>query len=112
MNPLKQDPTRTTGLRNAFMADYFNRLHALKGAIIKLIVTDDAFGLKPRKEQKPGAVFNKQFAFQTDPEKLASFESWLDDQVNAGVLEVRATARGGITSISIVLTRRAWYGRT
>ena len=94
MNPLKQDPTRTTGLRNAFMTDYFKRLHALKGAIIKLIVTDDAFGLKDRKEQKPGAVFNKQFAFKTDPEKVAAFEGWLDDQVNAGLLEVKGDGEG------------------
>jgi len=46
VSPLRMDPTRTTVLRRAFMAEVRLRLRALRGAINKLIVDEDAFGVR------------------------------------------------------------------
>ena len=45
-NPLKADPSRTATLRRIFERDMRKRFRILKGRIIKLLVDDDAFGLK------------------------------------------------------------------
>jgi SPP1 gp7 family putative phage head morphogenesis protein len=45
-NPLRADPTRTAGLRRRFLADLNKRFLILKKRLWKLIVTDDAFGLR------------------------------------------------------------------
>lgn len=47
-NPLKADPTRTATLRRRFVSDMRVRFRILKGLIIDLVITDDAFGLKRR----------------------------------------------------------------
>lgn len=46
VNPLRVDPTRTTMLRKAFMADMARRFRALRGAVWELVYTEDAFGLR------------------------------------------------------------------
>lgn len=55
------DPTRTLSLRQAFVKQLRGRFKVLKGRLYKLVVIDDAFGLK---EQKP-LSFNATF----DPAK-------------------------------------------
>ncbi len=45
-NPLKYDPTRTGGLRRAFMASIRRRFALLKGRLYQLVVVQDSFGLK------------------------------------------------------------------
>jgi SPP1 gp7 family putative phage head morphogenesis protein len=58
-NPLKADPTRTATLRRLFQTAMRNRFFRLKGKILRLIVEEDAFGLKTRRTQTLGA-FNEQ----------------------------------------------------
>jgi SPP1 gp7 family putative phage head morphogenesis protein len=60
-NPLKYDPTRTLTLRRSFCAQLRRQFAILKGRIVKLIVDEDAFGLK---EAKP-LSFN---SLEPDPE--------------------------------------------
>jgi SPP1 gp7 family putative phage head morphogenesis protein len=45
-NPLKYDPTRTLTLRRSFCAQLRRQFAILKGRIVKLIVEEDALGLK------------------------------------------------------------------
>ena len=46
-NPLKQDPTRTAGIRRPFTAALRKRFALLKGRVAALIVGEDAMGLRP-----------------------------------------------------------------
>ena len=45
-NPLKADPTRSATLRRIFETDLTRRFFALKSKILRLIVDEDAFGLR------------------------------------------------------------------
>ncbi len=81
----KLDPSRTTTLRQKFMADIRVRAKKLKGAVRKFLVGDDAFGLKPI---KLGLNIAREFQFKTDPEKLSIFQEWFQGQVDQGILEV------------------------
>ncbi len=51
-NPLKADPTRSITLRRIFVADFWNRFQALKGKILRLIVDEDAFGIKQTRNEE------------------------------------------------------------
>lgn len=81
------DPTRTGLLQRQFLREINKRFAWLYLEIRKLLVDEDAFGLKERTPlvlmQMPG-----EFAFQTSPQKLKTFQRWLKQQVDAGVLEV------------------------
>jgi SPP1 gp7 family putative phage head morphogenesis protein len=92
------DPTKTTGLRNAFVRQMDIRFNNLKYTISKAIVDQDCFGLV----QSTGKLFtnvasradafdslpgHKAFAFSRDPEKMDSFMSWLNSQEKAGILK-------------------------
>lgn len=83
-NPLVFDPSRTTALRRSFRADMQRRMSALKSAIHKLIVTEDAFG---HRERTPFTI-NTRFKFLTDDEKLKAFNRWFENEVKNGVLQV------------------------
>ena len=98
-NQLKFDPTRTTLLRRKFIADMNRRFGLISKAIYKLIVTDDVFGLVESKDikelRKSGLNILEepttnagQFAFMANPQKLQAYQSWLQTQVNAGILTV------------------------
>jgi len=50
-NPLKADPTRSKTLRDKFTREITKRFQELKGKILKLIVRDDAFGLKTTRNE-------------------------------------------------------------
>lgn len=56
-NPLKLDPTRTLTLRRSFTKVIRKKFARLKGLIVKLVVDEDAFGLKG-KPHTVGAVVN------------------------------------------------------
>lgn len=85
--PKVLDPSRTTTLRQQYMAEIRNRTKALKGAINKWLVEEDNLGLKPR---SPSNIFksNKVFEFSTDPDKLDGFKKWFQGQVDEGILGV------------------------
>jgi len=88
-NPLKSDPTRTTTLRRRFLGGMRKRFRALKGAINKLIVKDDVFGL----DAKGPLTFNvepKAWAFATDEQKVKNFDNWLQQEIDSGILETDA----------------------
>lgn len=78
------DPSRTTVFRRKFVADVNKRFRWLKGEIIRLIVTEDSFGLKERKPLQ----LNEDFVFETDDRKLAAFQKWLKQKTDVGILEV------------------------
>lgn len=85
-NPLKADPTRTTGLRKQFVREMVKRFNFLKRDIQKLIAEEDAFNLNPN---IPLTIMaKKQFAFQTSENKLSSFNTWFKYRVDEKVLTV------------------------
>lgn len=71
-------------LRRQFMAEMNRRFRKLRGDIRRLIVEEDAFGLRPR--PNPFA-FNQRWAFQTDDVKLDSFKVWFQTRIDADILE-------------------------
>jgi len=79
-----KDPSRTTTLRLKFMADMNKRFRRLKGDIIRLVVDEDAFGLRP----DVPLVLNTRWKFKTNAEKVALFRVWLKERTDAGILEV------------------------
>ena len=93
----RQDPTRTLTLRNRFAGDASRRLMDLQRQIRIAVVNLDVFGLK----DSPlfvlgGSTLNvnidpKAFAFDTNPNKIRKFMTWLRVQENKGILE---TVRG------------------
>ena len=91
-NPLLLDPTRTTAIRRAFMADMKRRFLALRKAVTALIVEEDAFGIKkvpnPFGFLRNAVVSNTRWQFLTNPAKLRAFQTWFKDQVDKGVLEI------------------------
>jgi SPP1 gp7 family putative phage head morphogenesis protein len=67
------------------VSDMQKRLRWLRGQILKVVVKEDGFNLKP------GLTTNKRFDFPTDSAKLVAFNDWLNDQVNAGILTTDIT---------------------
>ena len=65
------------------------RFKKVKKDIWNLVVTIDAFGMK--EEVTPIVSLNQRFAFQTDANKIASFQVWLATQVDQGILFVEDT---------------------
>lgn len=87
VNVRTYDPTRTTGLRNAFVADLNKRFNELKRVIRIAIVDQDVFGLQPQTfALTPPA--QKAFAFGRSKDKVEAFMRWLQSQVDKGILEV------------------------
>lgn len=90
-NADRMDPTRTTMLRRAFMAETKSRFASFRKAVVQLVLTDDAFGLGTR---SPFSVNQRlvtnagQYAFLTSDKKLDAFNEWMDAQLNAKVLSI------------------------
>lgn len=73
-NPLRVDPSRTISLLRPLASRLKARFARLKLKLWHLLVTEDAFVLKPRVNPLTG---NARFDFPTDPEKIAAFKEWL-----------------------------------
>jgi len=56
MNSMRMDPTRTTMLRRGLMGEMRKRFRALRAAITRLIVDEDAFGLRADRQAGSNAV--------------------------------------------------------
>ena len=82
------DPTRTIGLRNAFVKDLNRRFKELKQLIRIAIVDNDCFGLNPTYYQMTPPA-DRQFAFSRSGDKVSGFMNWLQGQVDKGILEVK-----------------------
>jgi SPP1 gp7 family putative phage head morphogenesis protein len=82
------DPTRTTGIRAAFVRDAQKRFRKVKKNIRVSILDNDALALeerKPLKIQEP--LPEKAFQFKTDPQKAEAFMEWLRTELDAEILE-------------------------
>lgn len=91
--PLKRDPTRTTPLQRKYLKAIVKMFNGVAKAARELIVRENAFDLAPRQDLAsipPGLqiVGNTRFAFDTDPQKVAAFQQWLQDQIDQGLLSV------------------------
>lgn len=93
-NPLRTDPTRTTMLRRKFVAEMDRRFNRLKAEIVKLIVEEDAFGLKEPKtigmllrNNQPVVLTNERWKPLRRDEQIDAFKQWLNQQINEGILE-------------------------
>lgn len=98
------DPTQTKTLREQeFRPTLTKRFRALKGAIRTTVGYDqDALRLRQQSRAATTAAPDDirprdQFVFRTDAEAVDNFQSWLETQLNQGVLEVadRSSVRNG-----------------
>jgi SPP1 gp7 family putative phage head morphogenesis protein len=85
----KYDPTQTTVLRNAWAREMNRRFLEITSTIKKAVVDQDCFGLEMKMQtlQATPPQF-REFAFLRDPEKVAAFMKWLQEQVDKGLLTV------------------------
>ena len=102
---LQFDPTRTTVLRNAFVADMKRRFNWLTQLIVQAIVDQDVFGLvEPRvtlfvkripipNGSIPGY---REFQFLRSSEKVSTFMNWLEQQQAKGILQVSRLPQVGV----------------
>lgn len=88
---LRRDPARLTGLRRQILAEINRRYAKLQREIRELIITEDAFGLKPR-----NLSLNTRWQFLTNPNKLKAFQEWLTGKINEGVLGTTQTGESWI----------------
>ena len=87
------DPTRTTTLRRAFVADVNRRFRALTAIVFKAVVTDDCFGLQLTAYlDSPGY---KAFDFPRSTDKVEGFMRWFTQQVDRGILQTSQFSRIG-----------------
>jgi SPP1 gp7 family putative phage head morphogenesis protein len=96
-NPLRVDPTRTQTLRRKFLARIRKQFGLLKGRLIRLVVDEDAFGIKLR-QQGISANSNPEGCNQYKPcgtsptevsgsltDLVAHYESHPDPQVRSAL---------------------------
>jgi len=102
-NSFRVDPTRTTMLRNAFAHQMDLRFNVLASLVYKAIVDRDCFGMKKTLTTfQEGLPIHQAFNFATSQEKVEAFMQWLQQQVDAGVLQVRYAQQLGEA------VRQAW----
>lgn len=107
---LKGDPTRTTTLRNQYVAEMKRRFFWVRRQVTRAVGDLDVLGVS-RKRKAQANIFNHivnrfnqeilanqlppagAWEFQTDARKLESFQSWITEQVNDpnGPLSVTGT---------------------
>lgn len=88
MNALKRvDPTRTTMIRQKFIAEIQRRFRKLRNAVWEFMVELDALGMQAK---KPFVIMvqKREFQFLTDDRKLQAFNTWFKEQLDAGVFSL------------------------
>ncbi len=98
---IKRDPTKTTTLRAKFVEQFRSRFGALARACRISIVDNDCFGLMnpltvsaevedPPKDWKDYIIPipEGKFRFDTDPNKIKNFMSWLSDMEEESIFQV------------------------
>lgn len=93
---LRRDPTRTTGIRAAFVRDARRRFNAVKEDIRSSVLEKDCFGILPGVFAVAQSSALKQFAFARTPEKIAQFMKWLEEQEKKNILQI--ISRPGMTA--------------
>lgn len=89
------DPTQTTAIRRAFVAEVRKRFRELTRVIRQAVVEEDCFGIVAGFYQltPPG---RQAFAFPRSADKLRAFEEWMQTQIDRGLLEVRTLEQVGM----------------
>jgi SPP1 gp7 family putative phage head morphogenesis protein len=99
ININQYDPSRTTGLRNAFAREMAKRFRELIQVIRRAIIEQDCFGLNRNiisfQLTPPG---HKAFDFSRSSDKVRGFMNWLRQQVDKGMLEIREIPQIGIAA--------------
>lgn len=91
--PTNLDPSRTTTLRNRFRAEARRRFGKLRQLVRETIVDRDALGLSPPSNLSLNQPPPEQaWRFQTDEQKVASFNRWFQQEVASEVLAVEGAA--------------------
>lgn len=88
---VQYDPTKTVSLRNAFARDMRVRFNELIRVIKKSIDTNDCFGLKEKNviiANQMYPVAPNGFDFPRSQQKIEAFMSWLQQQVDNGIITV------------------------
>ena len=84
------DPTHTTALRNAFANAMKLRFVELCKVVRISVDTNDCFSLRPKHlaafQMNP--IPPEYFRFARSTEKITAFMDWLQQQINAGILQV------------------------
>lgn len=83
-NLLNIDPTRSTFLRNSFLAGLRKQFRIIKRDLFRLIVKEDAFGLKPTPFDEL-MTQNRRWAYSNKEEAISNFDRWLADRINRTV---------------------------
>ena len=100
----RYDPTRTTGLRQAFVSQVTRRFAELKKAIRRAIIDRDCFGLQQSShdikhilvQQDLSLPARQAFNFPTSAEKKQAFLAWLQRQEDQGLLETMTIPQYGV----------------
>lgn len=100
----RQDPTRTTVLRNRYARQMRKRFRWLRGIIRDAVVEKDVFGIAGGNEgiqdnqlqvYADSGLRPQAFDFPRQGQKVTAFMEWLQRQVDRGILEVRDRNRVG-----------------
>lgn len=81
------DPTKTLHLQRAFIRELNKRFRALRGAIRRMIVDEDCFGLTKASREFKVTVMAARFTFPRKADKVDAFMGWLRQQEQEGVLK-------------------------
>jgi SPP1 gp7 family putative phage head morphogenesis protein len=104
-------------LRKAFFAAFSKRFMKLKGEINRLMIEEDALGMK-----RIHRVENVRWAFRTTPDKLKEFQAWLAASIDDVLLDAAAEeayweayvaqgyAKGAERSFTEVMARKPRWG--
>lgn len=102
----RNDPTNTSGVIRAYIADLNRRWRKIIALIVETIVENDALRLgdpaaQPSNifEQLTAAQAARPFQFRQDTAgKVEDFNAWLREQLDNDVLEVRRGAGGAVSA--------------
>lgn len=86
------DPTRTIVLRRMFSNAMKRRFNELIAVINKAVVEYDVFGLNVVTQQMRPPL-PEAFNFDMNVDKVEAFLDWLEQQIDAGILEVEEVQR-------------------
>ena len=85
----RRDPTRTTKLRQRYVKDMRKRFKTVQRIVRETLVDNDALRLKTNV-----AASQLSFEFTNDAERVAEFMAWLQEAIDAEILEVTGNAPG------------------
>ena len=86
---LKDEPTRTVGIRKRWIAQYNKRFRALKGRVNKLLLSNDNIHVQFINKN----LATNAFEFTNDPEAVSEFMHWLQRQIDGLLFTNDATHR-------------------